>query len=251
MDLIAGTNKDFKPSACLKYDLAARHRAAADHYLRWDLADPHLWSLCFTGPARMLTLRTVTCFRCRSSELIATQCNFRRFTDAAANPLQPTILAAKKITFTKAGNSREPCHRFNKGVYDKSAESCKYKHCCSNNNCGRPHPSSDVVQKQLQSECDHGHTAGSYDIPPLENFQCSGLGVVSKKGGAWHVIMHLLAPFGSSVNDYVSKEDFGLKYSTVDNAIVILQRLGLSAAMAKVDIKHAFSPARGLEFTWP
>ena len=95
------------------------------------------------------------------------------------------------------------------------------------------------VQKQLQSECNHGHMAGPYDIPPLENFQCSGLGVVPK-GGAWHVIMHLSTPFGSSVNNYISKEDFGLKYSTVDNAIAIFQRLGPSAAMVKVDIKHAF-----------
>ena len=83
------------------------------------------------------------------------------------------------------------------------------------------HDHADVVQKQLQIECDHGHMAGPYDVPPLENFQCSGIGVVSKKGGVWHVIMHLSAPFGSSVNDYISKEEFGLKYSTVDNAVTI------------------------------
>ena len=41
MGLIAGVNKDFKPSAWLKYDLAFHRRAAADHYLRWDLADSH------------------------------------------------------------------------------------------------------------------------------------------------------------------------------------------------------------------
>ena len=81
---------------------------------------------------------------------------------------------------------------------------------------------------------------GPYDVPHLENFQCSGLGVVPKKGNALRVIMHLLAPFGSSVNDYISKEEFGLNYSTFDNAIAILQRLGPSAAMAKVNIKHVF-----------
>ena len=52
--------------------------------------------------------------------------------------------------------------------------------------------------------------------------------------------MHLSAPFVSSVNDHISKEDFTLKYSTVDNAVAILQRLGSSAAMAKIDVKHAF-----------
>ena len=110
-----------------------------------------------------------------------------------------------------------------------------------NPNLSSAHDHSDVVQKQLQSECDYGHMTRPYDIPHLENFWCSGLGVVPKKGGVWHVIMHLSAPFGSSVNDCISKEDFCLKYSsTVHNAIAILQRLGPSAVMAIVDIKHAF-----------
>ena len=52
--------------------------------------------------------------------------------------------------------------------------------------------------------------------------------------------MHLSALFGSSVNDRIPKEDFTLRYSIIDNAVAILQRLGPSAAMAKVDIKHAF-----------
>ena len=42
------------------------------------------------------------------------------------------------------------------------------------------HP--DVVERGLQRECDLGHMAGPYDSPPLPNLQCSGLGVVPKRG---------------------------------------------------------------------
>ena len=72
MGLIAGVNKNFKPSAWLKYDLAFRRRAAAELYLQWDLADPNIWSLCFTGPDVNLA-RTVTCFHHGLSRYIATQ----------------------------------------------------------------------------------------------------------------------------------------------------------------------------------
>ncbi len=42
----------------------------------------------------------------------------------------------------------------------------------------------------------------------LPLLQCFGLGVVPKKGGKWRVIMHLLAPVGSSINDHISREQF-------------------------------------------
>ena len=93
-------------SAWLKFDLAFRHRAAANHYLRWDVADPYLWSLCFTGPVDLALI--VTCFRCGSSGHIAMQCNFCCFTDAAANPLQLTVVTVRKSRSLKQailGNS--------------------------------------------------------------------------------------------------------------------------------------------------
>lgn len=84
------------------------------------------------------------------------------------------------------------------------------------------------------------NVAGPYSAPPIPNLQCSGVGVVPKKGGAWRLIMHLSAPCGSSVNDHIHKENFTLRYSTVDSAIAMLHQLGSSATMAKVDAKHAF-----------
>ncbi|XP_055353021.1 uncharacterized protein LOC129598954 [Paramacrobiotus metropolitanus] len=52
--------------------------------------------------------------------------------------------------------------------------------------------------------------------------------------------MDLSRPFGDSVNDYISRQDYTLKFCSVDDAVKILTRLGPGALMAKVDLKHAF-----------
>ena len=54
------------------------------------------------------------------------------------------------------------------------------------------------------------------------------------------MITHLSAPAGNSINDFISKEDFSLHYTSIDNAVKILLSLGKGARMAKVDLKSAF-----------
>ena len=100
------------------------------------------------------------------------------------------------------------------------------------------HP--EVIDAQIQKECDKGHIAGPYDSPPLENLQCSGVGVVPQKNGTWRMIMHLSAPLGSSVNDGIDPEHYSLGYSTLDDAIRLIAKFGRNALMAKVDLKSAF-----------
>lgn len=52
--------------------------------------------------------------------------------------------------------------------------------------------------------------------------------------------MDLSRPFGSSVNDAISKVDYTLNYCSVDDAVRTLTSLGRGALMAKLDLKHAF-----------
>ena len=54
------------------------------------------------------------------------------------------------------------------------------------------HPSPYI--DELHSECAKDHLAGLYNSPSLPNLQCSGVGVIPKKDGSWHMIMHLSAP---------------------------------------------------------
>ena len=49
--------------------------------------------------------------------------------------------------------------------------------------------------------------------------------MVPKKHGKWRVILHLSAPSGRSINDFINKEEFTLHYSTIDNAVALLGNL--------------------------
>ena len=51
------------------------------------------------------------------------------------------------------------------------------------------------------------------------------------------MIMHLSAPLDSSV---ISKEEFTLRYSAVDDAARIIRELGPNTLLAKVNIQSAF-----------
>ena len=52
--------------------------------------------------------------------------------------------------------------------------------------------------------------------------------------------MHLSAPEGESINDFISRDQYTLHYATLDDAVRFLNHLGRGALMAKVDLKAAF-----------
>ena len=54
------------------------------------------------------------------------------------------------------------------------------------------------------------------------------------------MIHHLSASRGSSLNDFIPKDEYSLHYSTVDDAIGSLLQLGVGALMAKIDLQSAF-----------
>lgn len=97
-----------------------------------------------------------------------------------------------------------------------------------------------VIDEELRKECLAGRILGPFPARPIENLKCSGLGAVPKKGGKWRMILHLSAPLGQSINDYISKEEFSLRYSSIDDATRMLSALGKGSLMAKVDLKSAF-----------
>jgi len=52
--------------------------------------------------------------------------------------------------------------------------------------------------------------------------------------------MDLSSPRGSSINNFISKEDYTLHYATFDQAVALVSSFGTGALMAKLDLKHAF-----------
>ena len=97
-----------------------------------------------------------------------------------------------------------------------------------------------VIDAELAKECAAGRILGPFRARPLTHLRCSGVGVVPKKNNTWRMIMHLSAPAGNSINDYIPKDDFSLHYASIDDAVNLLLSLGKGANMAKVDLKSAF-----------
>ena len=86
----------------------------------------------------------------------------------------------------------------------------------------------------------NSHTAGPFLSPPIPNLQYSTLEVVPKKDGTWRIIMDLSSPHGSSIHDFIPKDDYTLHYASFDEALTLVARYGQKALMAKLDIKHTF-----------
>ena len=90
-----------------------------------------------------------------------------------------------------------------------------------------------------------GRVAGPFDSPsiPLPSPTSKLVVLVSfrKKDqpGKWHLIVDLSPPWGASVNDGISADEFTLHYITVDQIIHSVSRLGKGALMAKFDVESA------------
>jgi len=97
-----------------------------------------------------------------------------------------------------------------------------------------------IIDAALEKECQAGHILGPFQMPPLHNLRTSGLGLVPKHDGGWHVIYHLSAPAGNSINDYIDPLAYSLSYCTIDHAYTIINNLGPGTLLSKTDLKDAF-----------
>ena len=110
----------------------------------------------------------------------------------------------------------------------------------STNNAQTAFQHPDIVAKYIKKEIESKHTAGPFAAPPLPHFVISSLGVRPKKTGGVRLIMDLSRPFDNSVNDYISKEAFTLRFSNIDEAVALVAASGVGSYMAKMDVKSAF-----------
>ncbi|VDI42631.1 Hypothetical predicted protein [Mytilus galloprovincialis] len=93
---------------------------------------------------------------------------------------------------------------------------------------------------KIESEISLGRIAGPFCKRPISNLRCSPIGLVPKKTGGLRLITHLSYPPLSSVNDFIDEKFTSVKYSSFDNAVNMVKKLGIGAKLAKMDIKSAF-----------
>ena len=111
----------------------------------------------------------------------------------------------------------------------------------------------DTIHSNLAKEVELGRTLGPFDTPPpLPKLPSFPIGLVPKKQpGQFHTIFHLSYPkTGCSINSFISKEDYSLQYTTIDNAIHAIQALGKGTFWSKLTFSQPldcfqFTPRTG------
>ena len=101
------------------------------------------------------------------------------------------------------------------------------------------HP--DVVDKYLHHELLLGRMSGPYPTLACSDVHISRFGVIPKnhQPNKWRLIMDLLCPTGSSINDGIPSTLCSLSYVTIDDAIQKILQYGRGTMLAKIDIQSA------------
>ena len=98
----------------------------------------------------------------------------------------------------------------------------------------------EAVRDQIKKELDKGRIAGPFVSPPLPTLRVSPLGLVPKKSGGYRVIHHLSFPDKNSVNHFTDPDICSVSYSSIDDAIELIHKIGKGALLGKMDLKSAF-----------
>jgi hypothetical protein len=95
-----------------------------------------------------------------------------------------------------------------------------------------------IARKTINKE---GRVAGPFLSPPFPTLRVSPISIIPKKtSNEFRMIHNLSFPLNNSDNDYIDKEYCTVKYSSIDNAVTMIQKFGKNALLAKCDVQSAF-----------
>ena len=97
------------------------------------------------------------------------------------------------------------------------------------NNLPSAHQQLNAIDATLKKACEASRVLGTFQTSPF--FRTSGLGVIPKHDGGWHIIYHLSAPDGRSINDFIDPFTYSLTYCSIDDAYTIINKLGPGALL--------------------
>ena len=107
------------------------------------------------------------------------------------------------------------------------------------------------VTHAIHKELRRGHTSGPFLAPPFPATHCSPLGAVEKRDASVRLILDLSQPRGSSVNEAIIDKYCSVKYTSFDDAVKMVRKMGVKGYMAKIDIRHAFRLCPVRRADWP
>ena len=79
-----------------------------------------------------------------------------------------------------------------------------------------------------------------FDTIPFPTLRVSPVGLVPPKDGDFRLILHLSYPNCDSVNYFIDRDIFHVNYSSIDEAVSMIQLMGQGTLLAKTDLKSAF-----------
>lgn len=94
--------------------------------------------------------------------------------------------------------------------------------------------------QKIQKEIQLGRILGPFSAKPISVLRISPIGLVPKQDGSWRLITNLSFPTGNSVNSYIDPELCKVNYSSLDNVLNMVYKLGVGAKLGKIDISSAF-----------
>lgn len=106
----------------------------------------------------------------------------------------------------------------------------------------------DVLTMDLETQLAYDRVTRLDTI--LEWFISSPLGLVPKSNGKWRRIHHLSYPLGKSVNCHIKEKYGALEYTSFDEAVALVIRIGRGAILIKKDLADAFRHIPVAESDW-
>lgn len=123
------------------------------------------------------------------------------------------------------------------------------------------HVHNDQVAAIISNDLIKGRLFGPFTVPPFKEYVISPLGAIPKRGSSKVRLIHDLSfPPNKSVNDAIDSDEFSLSYTSIDDAIELINSFPTGSAihMAKLDLQDAFKHVvvnpldwHLLGFTWP
>eukprot|EP00731_Ephydatia_muelleri_P003005 Em0001g3005a len=157
--------------------------------------------------------------------------------DDLLHPQEARLLEAPhSVSYTPAG--KEICHRFNAGRCPKGMQLVS----------ALAHQ--EDIDAELDKEVQARKVLGPFPSTLRETSGPRGWEWYPKMNNKCRVILHLFAPEGHSVKDFIIREEFTIHYSTMDDAVALLGRLDRGALMAKLDLQAAFRMVPVLASEW-
>ena len=110
----------------------------------------------------------------------------------------------------------------------------------SNSSSAQQNPS--AVSEKIKKEVELGRIAGPFPSPPFPIFKSSPLALREKsEPGKYRLLHNLSFPYDdTAVNKNIPKHSATVQYSSISQAISLIQNIGQNAWLAKSDIAEAF-----------